>query len=42
VSIPTRYGHSSVEACHPADIEAAIALVAGLIERVDELPTTDR
>ena len=40
VSIPTRYGHSSVEACHPADIEAAIALVAGLMERVQELPLT--
>jgi tetrahedral aminopeptidase len=38
VSIPTRYVHSSVEACHPADVEAAIALVAGLIERVGELP----
>jgi endoglucanase len=37
VSIPTRYVHSSVEACHPADIEAAIALVAGLVERVHEL-----
>jgi endoglucanase len=40
VSIPTRYVHSSVEACHPADIEAAIALVAGLMERVQELPLT--
>jgi len=29
--------HSSVEACHPADIEASIALVAALIERIDEL-----
>ena len=38
VSIPTRYVHSSVEACHPADIEASIRLVAGLIERVGELP----
>jgi endoglucanase len=37
VSIPTRYVHSSVEACHPADIEASIALVAALIERIDEL-----
>ncbi len=37
VSIPTRYVHSSVEACHPDDIEASIRLVAGLIERVDEL-----
>jgi len=39
VSIPTRYVHSSVEACHPADIEASIALVAALIERIDELET---
>lgn len=38
VSIPTRYVHSSVEACHPDDLEACIRLVAGLIERVDELP----
>ena len=37
VSIPTRYGHSSVEACHPADVEASIRLVAGLIERVGDL-----
>lgn len=39
VSIPQRYGHSSVEAVHPDDVEACIALVAGLIERVDELPS---
>jgi endoglucanase len=37
VSIPTRYVHSSVEACHPADVEACIALTARLIERVDEV-----
>jgi endoglucanase len=37
VSIPTRYVHSSVEACHPDDIEASIALVARLVERVGEL-----
>lgn len=37
VSIPTRYGHSSVETCHPDDVDAAIALVAGFIERVGEL-----
>ena len=28
VSIPTRYVHSSVEACHPDDIQASIDLVA--------------
>jgi endoglucanase len=39
VSIPTRYVHSSVEACHPGDIEASIRLVAGLIERAPELVT---
>ena len=32
VSIPTRYVHSSVEACHPADIDASVALVAAFIE----------
>jgi endoglucanase len=37
VSIPSRYGHSSVEAVHPADVEAAIALVAGFLERAHEL-----
>jgi endoglucanase len=37
VSVPTRYVHSSVEACHPDDLEAAIALVAGVIERAGEL-----
>ena len=37
VSIPTRYVHSSVEACHPDDIQAAIALVAALIEHAHEL-----
>jgi endoglucanase len=37
VSIPTRYVHSSVEACHPDDVDASIRLVARLIERVGEL-----
>jgi putative aminopeptidase FrvX len=32
VSIPTRYGHSSIEVCHPDDIQAAIDLVAALVE----------
>lgn len=37
VSIPARYGHSSIEACHPDDVDATIALVAGLVEKVGEL-----
>jgi endoglucanase len=37
VSVPTRYVHSSVEACHPDDVAAAIALVAGFLERAHEL-----
>ena len=41
VSIPARYGHSSVEACHPDDVDAAIALVAGFIERAAELVDGD-
>jgi endoglucanase len=32
ISIPTRYVHTSVEACHPDDIEAAVALTAAFIE----------
>jgi len=32
VSIPARYGHSSIEVCHPDDIQAAIDLVAALVE----------
>jgi endoglucanase len=38
VSIPTRYIHSSVEACHPDDVEACVRLVAALIESVGNLP----
>jgi endoglucanase len=38
VSIPTRYVHSSVEACHPDDIDASIRLVAAFVERAAELP----
>lgn len=38
VSIPQRYGHSSVEAVHPDDVRACIDLVAALVERVHELP----
>jgi tetrahedral aminopeptidase len=37
VSIPQRYGHSSIEACHPDDIQASIDLVAALIEGIDGL-----
>ena len=37
VSIPTRYVHSSVEACHPDDIDASIRLVAAFVERAAEL-----
>lgn len=37
VSIPTRYIHTSVESVLPDDISAAISLVAGFIERADEL-----
>ncbi len=37
VSIPTRYVHSSVEACHPDDIQASIDLVAALIEHAHEV-----
>lgn len=37
VSIPTRYVHTSVEACHPADIDAAIALVAAFVEEAHRL-----
>ncbi len=37
VSIPTRYVHSSVEACNPGDIQASIDLVAALIEHAHEL-----
>ena len=39
ISIPQRYGHSSVEAVHPGDAEAAIALLAGVIECIDQLET---
>lgn len=37
VSIPQRYGHSSVEAVHPDDVQACIDLVAALIENVHEV-----
>jgi endoglucanase len=37
VSIPSRYVHSSVEVCHPADIDASVRLVAAAIETAHEL-----
>ncbi|MDH3227625.1 MAG: M42 family metallopeptidase [Thermoleophilia bacterium] len=39
VSIPSRYVHSSVEVCHPADIEASVRLIAAAIETAHELVT---
>lgn len=38
ISIPQRYGHSSVEVVHPDDIAAAVALLAAVIEEIDRLP----
>lgn len=40
ISIPTRYVHTSVEACHPNDIDAAVALTAALIEQAHRLLPT--
>ena len=37
VSIPTRYVHQVVEACHPDDLEACIALVTAFCETAEEL-----
>jgi tetrahedral aminopeptidase len=37
LSIPTRYVHSSVEACDPADVEACIALTAAFLEEAHRL-----
>ncbi|MBJ7366008.1 MAG: M20/M25/M40 family metallo-hydrolase [Thermoleophilia bacterium] len=37
ISIPTRYVHTAVEACHPDDIDAAVALTAALIEEAHRL-----
>lgn len=36
VSIPSRYVHTSVEVVHPDDVDAAVRLVAALIETVHE------
>ncbi len=37
ISIPTRYVHTGVEACHPDDVDAAVALTAGLIEEAHRI-----
>lgn len=37
VSIPTRYVHQVVETCHPADLDASVALVAGFCETAQDL-----
>jgi tetrahedral aminopeptidase len=39
VSIPTRYVHQVVEACHPDDLDAAVALVAAFCETAERLVT---
>jgi endoglucanase len=40
ISIPTRYGHSSIEVCHPADIQASIDLTIALIESAHEFTSS--
>jgi putative aminopeptidase FrvX len=37
VSIPTRYVHQVVEACHPDDLDAAVRLVTAFCETAQEL-----
>ena len=37
ISIPSRYVHSSVEVCHPDDIDASVQLLAAAIETAHEL-----
>lgn len=37
ISIPTRYVHTAVEACHPDDVDAAVALTVALIEQAHRL-----
>ena len=39
VSIPSRYVHTNVEVVHPDDVDAAVRLVAALIESADRLTT---
>jgi putative aminopeptidase FrvX len=39
VSIPTRYVHQVVEACHPDDLDACVALVAAFCETAHSLVT---
>ncbi len=37
LSIPTRYAHTAVEAAHKKDIQAAVDLLAGFLERCHEV-----
>ena len=37
ISIPTRYVHTAVEACHPDDVDAAVALTVALVEQAHRL-----
>jgi endoglucanase len=37
VSIPTRYVHQVVEACHPDDLDACVALVIAFCETAQAL-----
>ena len=37
VSVPMRYAHQVVEACHPDDVDACVALVAAFCETAQEL-----
>ena len=37
VSIPTRYVHQVVEACHPDDLDASVRLVAAFCETAHSL-----
>lgn len=42
VSVPTRYLHSPVEMAQRSDIDAAIALVAAFVRRLDGPVPLDR
>ncbi len=41
VSIPTRYVHQVVEACHPDDLDACVALVVAFCETAQALPEAE-